>query len=293
MAQDGLPLTTELLAYLAEGEPDLSGLWRQWTEQRVALLRREGSGADTGVEVSFDLSINSQRMTEEARRLLSLLGVLPDGIAHDDLDKLLPGAGAAAAATLRKVGLAFDEATRLRVLQPIREHVRDRHAPRPDDLDHAVAHYAGLAQRLGWQVRKAGGAKAGTRLLNERGNLEAMLTRGFQQHDPRPSIRAAAALRDIIRFSGIGTPRLLEAAAAAAGKVGDLGLQAETLFALGSIALSRSDLDGAKARYEQAQPLFEQVGRVLGQANCIKGLGDVALSGAPIWMAPRRASSRR
>jgi hypothetical protein len=38
MAQDGLPLTTELLAYLAEGEPDLAGLWRQWTEQRVALL---------------------------------------------------------------------------------------------------------------------------------------------------------------------------------------------------------------------------------------------------------------
>jgi tetratricopeptide (TPR) repeat protein len=227
--------------------------------------------------VSFDLSINSQRTTEEARRLLSLLGVLPDGIAHDDLGKLLPGAGAAAAATLRKVGLAFDEATRLRVLQPIREHVRARHAPQPSDLDHAVAHYGDFAERLGWQVRGAGGAKAGSRLLTERANLEAMLGLGFQQQDPRPSIRAAIALRDFIRFSGVGTPRLLEAAADAAGNVGDLGLQAQTLLALGAIARERSDLTTAQARYEEARSLFEEVGSVLGQANCHLTLGDVAL----------------
>jgi hypothetical protein len=288
MAQDGLPLTTELLAYLAEGEPDLAGLWRQWSEQRVALLRREGGNADAGVEASFDLSINSQRMTEEARRLLSLLGILPDGIAHEDLEELLPKVGGSAAAVLRKVGLAFDEAARLRLLQPIREHVRVKYAPQPNDLDRTVAYYSRFAYRLGWQVRRPGGAKARSRLLTERGNLEVVLRYGFQQQDPRPSIRAAVALRDFIRFSGIGAPQLLEAAADAAGRVGDLGLQGQSLFTLGAIALSRSDLATAQARFDQAQPLYKQVKNVRGQANCILGLGEVAMERSDLATAQAR-----
>jgi tetratricopeptide (TPR) repeat protein len=32
------------------------------------------------------------------------------------------------------------------------------------------------------------------------------------------------------------------------------------------------------ARYEQALPLFLQVGSVLGEATCIQGLGDIALA---------------
>jgi tetratricopeptide (TPR) repeat protein len=32
-----------------------------------------------------------------------------------------------------------------------------------------------------------------------------------------------------------------------------------------------------RAAYKQALPLYEQVGAVLGQANCIYGLGEIAL----------------
>ena len=39
----------------------------------------------------------------------------------------------------------------------------------------------------------------------------------------------------------------------------------------------RSDHEGARQRYEQALPLYQKVGDVLGEANCIRSLGDIAL----------------
>jgi tetratricopeptide (TPR) repeat protein len=48
------------------------------------------------------------------------------------------------------------------------------------------------------------------------------------------------------------------------------------LKGLGALALDRSDYDGARGRYEEALPLFRQVGDVLGEAGCIRGLGDIA-----------------
>jgi tetratricopeptide (TPR) repeat protein len=276
-AQDGLPLTTTLLAYQAEGEPSLEGLWHRWTERRVALLKRGAGGSKMSVEASFDLSINSERMTNEARRLLSLLGVLPEGIAHDDLDILQPDTGPEAATTLRKVGLAFDEGSRLRLLQPIRDHVQVAHVPRPDDLARAVAHYCELVETLGWRLGRSGGAEASSRLLVERGNLETMLALGLREDDPGAAICAAIALSQFLRYSGVGTTMLLQAAANAAAQFGNAALQAEVLFRLGLIASDRSELDTAQAHYQEAQPLFEQAGHVRGQANCIRGLGDIAL----------------
>jgi hypothetical protein len=204
-AQDGLPLTTTLLAYLAEGEPDLAGLWRQWNQQRVALLRGGAGSQEVSAAVSFDLSINSDRMTDQARRLLFLLGVLPDGIAHQDLEGLLPGAGEEAARTLRKIGLAFDTAARLRVLQPIRDHLQAVHPPHPDDLGRATTHYGELAERLGQKVGGPGGAEATRRLQAERGNLDAMLRHGLAEDDPRPAIRAVASQVGWKSRTGVGS----------------------------------------------------------------------------------------
>jgi hypothetical protein len=121
---------------------------------------------------SLELSIKGPRMTDPARRLLSLLGLLPDGIACGDLEKLLPGAGNAAAATLRQVALALDEARRLRMLAPIREHVSAHHPPPPEDLATAVDHYSRLANELGPKVGREGGAEAVAGLAAETADID-------------------------------------------------------------------------------------------------------------------------
>jgi tetratricopeptide (TPR) repeat protein len=272
-AQDGVPLTITLLARLAEGEPDLRGLWKRWTERRG---KDRGEGDQLSAETSFEVSINSTRTTPEARQLLTLLGVLPDGISHLDLDTLLPGAGEPAASSLRKVGLASDEDQRLRTLAPIRDYVHDRYKPSASDLKRAVTHYRSLGAQLGARAGAVGGAEASERLSAEMGNVDKMLHQGFQD-DPIPSIRAAISIASFMRFSGLGTTHLLESARAAAHRIGETDLEARVLKGIGHVALVRSDYEEAVARYTAALQLFEEVGNEKHQALSIKSLGHVAL----------------
>lgn len=147
-AVDRLALAIVLLAHEAEGEPNLSNLWKRWQEQRTTLLKHaEGKERLTNIEVSLDLSLNGPRMTPAARRLLTVLALLPDGVAHEDLEALVPREAGKAASVLRKVGLAFDQGNRLRVLAPIREYVRRKHQPEAEDLNRTVNHYLELARK--------------------------------------------------------------------------------------------------------------------------------------------------
>lgn len=146
---DGVPLAIELLGYAAQGQPSLDQVARRWWTERTGMLARMGGGRrELSVAVSVETSITSPLMTEPARRLLTFLGVLPNGIAHDDLTMLLPDGGLAAAAVLRQLGLAFDEGSRLRMLAPIRDHAATTHPPSPADLETAARHWCSLSEIL-------------------------------------------------------------------------------------------------------------------------------------------------
>jgi tetratricopeptide (TPR) repeat protein len=277
-AVDRLPIAIDLLAHQAEPLPGLGELWQRWQSERSAVLQRAGGRTrEVNLEVSVELSLQSPRMTGGGVRLASLLALLPGGLTPEDVGAVLPGEGAAAAAALRRTGLAAPDAARLRLLAPIREVLRRLRPLQPEDHQRLVAHFLELAL-LGGRVGAEGGAEAARRLETELGNLEAILAGALEAADPESAIGAALALGQFERFTGIGGSALLDQATAAATKAGSVLLEARCLVARANLSLARSDHDGARSRYEEALPLFRRVGSVLGEATCIESLGDVALA---------------
>jgi tetratricopeptide (TPR) repeat protein len=270
---DLLPLAVVLLAHsapeAAQGEADLSALWQRWQvwrERRSARLRWKGTQEwELHVEVPLEVALNGPRVTPEARRLLSLLADLPDGVRPDDLGLLLPGQGHEAAEALKAAGLAFEERGRIRVLAPLREAVRREHPPQEKDLDRAVDLYLERGAAAEW--------------IEEPGNIHSMLLLGLDGPDPEPAIRAALGLGDLIRSLGWGVSGLweLERALDVARKIGRDDLAALCASMLGGLARTRSDFEAVRQHYEEALQHYRHAEDVHGEAHCLRSLGDLAL----------------
>jgi tetratricopeptide (TPR) repeat protein len=270
-----LPVT--LLAHQAQSEPNLPSLRQRWEKHRTRLLQRAGGKEKaTSLNVSLELSYDSPRLTESSRRLLSFLGVLPDGISPEDLPALLPEKVDEAAALLRQAGLALRTDPRLRVLAPVREWIAEAHPPVQADLERTLDHFVELA-RLGDQVGRMGGAQALARLLPDLRNLESAVTTRLDQPDAAPGIQAARDLAEFFRFTGWGTSELLHKARRVAKNGGDQQGEANCLQSLGNLAFRRSQNEEAREHWEKARSLFLQVGDQLGEANCVLSLGEAAL----------------
>ena len=265
-ALDGMALGITLMARYAQAYESLEPVWTRWQAKHTAMLR-EGAGRLANLNTSFDLSIAV--LSSEAQRLLSVLAMLPDGVASIDLPSVWDGPEETAH-ELRNRALIFEEAKRLRMLAPLREYVAAEHPPSDEDQRRAVDHYLNLATVEGQKVGREGGSGAVSRLAPEVGNVEAMLLSSGR-------VGAVYGWAEFMRFTGVGSTGVLETVAGRAKESGDSENAARCIDSLGDIALDHSDLDGARAYYEEALPLYRSVGSVHGEANCIGHLGDIAL----------------
>ena len=286
---DGVPLAVELMGYAAQGQPALEEVAARWQAERTGLLQRMGGARrELSVAVSVETSINSPLMTSPARRLLALLGVLPDGLTRYGLAALLPGIGLAGAAGLRQLGLAFDEGARLRMLAPIRDHTTAEHPPDPEDLDRAEGYYAELAAAYGDQIGRREGAQAVTLMQAEIGNITAMVKRAAATHRIDKLTDALWGLIEYWLYTGTDQPALVHTAQQTISAHGTPFQQARIWSAFGNMAIARGDHDGARRWYERALPLYQQIDDVSLAADCIQRLGDVALERSDLEEAQAR-----
>ena len=272
----GLALAVELLAHVATGEPDTASLVARWRQERTALLARgAGDNKQLSAAVSVETSWNSPQLTDDGRRVLALLGYLPDGIAYDDLETLLPGAGLAGANVLQRRALAFDENRRLRTQPPIRHHVAAAHPPTDEDRERADLHYLSLIEVEGAHVGGPGGAEAARRLAGDAANVTAALI-GTLPTSPGHALDAAAAYFRYAMRSGMDISAVLEAADEVM-EADPNDAWAPVHEAVADLAVARSDHATALARYEIARAAYHRLGNTLGLANATIGLAGVAL----------------
>lgn len=273
----GVPLAINLMAHVAEGEPNLKGIWKRWEKERTSMLKY-GAADDrlTNIEISYKLSINGPRMVSYAQRLLSILAYLPDGLAHCDIEAVLPNKSAQAASVLRKVGLAFDESDRLRLLAPLREYVRKHHGHDKKNKDRLMYHYVHLIKIYSNRIGLEGGEEAVTRLSPEAYNIEFLAPIILTDWSSTDTIKAFIQWGEYCRLSGIGSTRPLEAALKAAKLLKEIGLVAKCTFSIGGIEYSRSNFAAALSLFEKALPLFKESGAILSEADCLLFIGNIA-----------------
>ncbi len=276
---DGLPLAIELLARRAEGSPDLGGLWQEWKTKRTEVLKRgDGKGKRKSLDVSFELSLGSARMTAEAKKLLSLLSQLPDGLAVVDLQQVMPENGLAARDVLLKLGLAFaePEIKRVRMLAPIRESALRRCQPEGAQLTRLDAHYLKLVQRLVPNIGRFGGREAMARLALEVSNIERCLARRLKEGQD-VAFEISLQWGEFLRFSHLGTLRPLEQALKIAKKQKDIHLQGRLNEQLGKIAQLRPEYTNPENYFRRGLIAFSKSADIRGQATCLQGLGQCLL----------------
>lgn len=273
----GVPLAITLLAPVASGS-ELRDVVGEWLTEKASLLWREGSAAERLPTWSVALELSiGSTRMTPPAKRLAALLAVLPDGIVETDLEIVFPGGSGAMALLIELGLAQLELRRYGLFAPIREYLAETHPPGAADLERAMEHYGELGRTLGLKVGRSGGAEAVERLGPETANLDAMVRRGIGLGQGTRWIDVAIGLTRFARFSARVLPSPLSAAREAARVIGDVGREADCLQGLGDIALYRGKFDDARGQYEAARALYQQVGSVLGEASCLQGLGDAAL----------------
>jgi class 3 adenylate cyclase len=179
----GIPLAIELIAKQAATETTLREVSCEWQRHGVQFAADRGVPQDrlSSVERSIDLSLHSNRLGHEGKRLFALLGQLPAGMANEDREELLGDDAFKAKQQSMSVGLAYQPSQdRLDLLPPIRDFARRHWQPIESDAVAWRHHYLRLVAQHGRQIGTRSGAEAVARLRAEVANLDAALYAGMR-----------------------------------------------------------------------------------------------------------------
>jgi tetratricopeptide (TPR) repeat protein len=202
-------------------------------------------------------------------------------LQSEDIATLLPDARADAARVLEKARLVEIRNKRLTMLAPLRETAREEKLAMQEDEGRLIEYFLAIAAD-GSKIGRDAWPTVRNRVTREVGNLDAVCLLALDQLDTRAKSpkQIGDALLGLGKLNAYGLPvevTSLQRARTLSQTEALFHLKANVLHSLGNIALARSDHDTARAHFEEARPLFERAGSLLGQANCIYSLGEIAL----------------
>ena len=278
-AVDRVPLAIVQIAKVAHSyhsdKEGLKAVLDQWRIHKLVLpdLDASLSASIESLRRRADREGMTDKDKEASERLLKLLGVLPNGIAQEELDAILPDCKYAPDFILRDAALVFKNENRLLVRAPVREYVAHFHPPGPDDLKRLIKHFA---TTYGSKLGTLNGAVAVKKLGDEIANLEAILLKGLELPDPTPSIDAGVDVAAVILYSGLGTTKVLEKARYMAGRCEDKLRQAHCIRRMGDVVRRRCEYKKACDYYQEACDIYGSESRVY-IAHCKQSMGDTEL----------------
>ncbi|KAJ7469001.1 hypothetical protein FB451DRAFT_1368665 [Mycena latifolia] len=211
---DNMPLAIDLIAHLVDYD-GLDSVMHHWETERISLLS-EGHNKGSNLELSISLSLESPRLASvpHSRDLLSLLSMLPDGLADVDLvqSKLPIENVLACKAALLRTSLAYtDDQKRLKALVPIREYMQKMHPPTAYIAQPLLKHFTQLLELFDIYYGTVSSPGIMARIALNLGNVPNVLIYGLRQ-DNRDLVKAMYGTCHFDRFSrlaGHGQSRLI------------------------------------------------------------------------------------
>jgi hypothetical protein len=269
---DNLPLAITLMASLVSFE-GASPVLHRWKSERTSVLSELSEGADksSNLGTSIMMSLSSPRLTAipDAVTLLRLLSVLPDGVTDSTLAEMkLPLKDIPLCrVTLCRTSLAYIDHDRLKVLVPIREHLRAFHPPSPLSISQLQDFFYQLVNLFCEKWARAVGTGLVQRLSADLGNILSLLHMALEVERP-PSRKTISCIIDLARVTEVtdlGSRDLLQSISGTVQKLDDPDLQGRYFM-----ALSRVPKDTRTESYMQsAIEKFEIAGNISARGLAI------------------------
>ncbi|KAJ7482570.1 hypothetical protein FB451DRAFT_1029931, partial [Mycena latifolia] len=211
---DNMPLAIDLIAHLVDYD-GMENVMQHWETERTSLLS-EGPNKGSNLDLSIAMSLESPRLASvpHSCELLSLLSMLPDGLADADLlQSRLPIANVLACkSVLLCTSLAYrDDQKRLKVLVPIREYMQKMHPTTAPMIQPLLKHFIQLLEVYKTYHGTASSPGIVRRIALNLANIQNIFVQGLQQNSPDlvKTIYGICNFDNFSRLAGHGQSQLI------------------------------------------------------------------------------------
>ncbi|KAJ7654658.1 P-loop containing nucleoside triphosphate hydrolase protein, partial [Mycena polygramma] len=179
---DNMPLAISLLAHLVDAE-GCSTVLSRWEEEKTSMIS-DGHDKRSNLELSISLSLSSPRLEAfpHSLKLLSLLSMLPNGLADVELvqSKLPLHNVLGCKATLIGTSLAYSDSNkRLKVLVPIREYIMKVQPPKYDLIRPIQKYFQQLLEFIKEYYGTSAASSTVVRISSNLANIQNVLKNGL------------------------------------------------------------------------------------------------------------------